>query len=171
MLSPTLLQQITEAYSLPLGGVHGLAHWARVLVNGRRLANETGADPIVLELFAVFHDARRRNEGHDPQHGNRAARLAHALLSADGHFGSARLMMLEEACRLHTNGLREADVTIQTCWDADRLDLLRVGTLPVAELLCTEAARQPAMIAWANERAGNREVPDLIWEEWGVRLP
>ena len=43
--------------------------------------------------------------------------------------------MLEEACRLHTNGQREADVTIQTCWDADRLDLLRVGTHPVTGIV------------------------------------
>jgi len=140
MPSPTLLQQITEGYSLPLSGVHGLSHWGRVLVNGRRLADETGADPIVLELFAVFHDARRRNEGHDPQHGNRAARSAHALLSAEGHLSSARLKMLEEACRLHTNGLREADVTIQSCWDAGRLDLLR-GARFLGQSCCVQRPR------------------------------
>jgi uncharacterized protein len=171
VLTPELVRQVTNGYSLPLGGVHGLPHWARVLVNARRLAVETGADPIVLELFAVFHDARRHNEGHDPEHGSRGADLAHSLLSGDDLLSSDRLHMLEEACRLHTNGLQQADVTIQTCWDADRLDLLRVGKRPVAELLCTEAARDPAMIAWANERARKGDVPSLIWEEWGVRMP
>ena len=171
MLTPSLIQRITKEYSLPLGGIHGVAHWARVLVNARRLAVETGADPTVLELFAVFHDSRRRNEGHDSEHGSRGARLARALLSGDGQLSPDRLRMLEEACRLHTDGQREADVTIQTCWDADRLDLLRVGTYPSAKLLCTEAARKPAMIAWANERARKGDVPDLIWKEWGMRLP
>jgi uncharacterized protein len=171
MLTPELINQVTKGYSLPLGGIHGLPHWARVLVNARRLAVETGADPIVLELFAIFHDARRINEGHDPEHGSRGASLARSLLSGDGLLSSDRLHTLEEACRLHTNGLREADVTIQTCWDADRLDLYRVGTHPSAHLLCTEAARDPAMIAWANEQARKGEVPGLIWEEWGMRLP
>lgn len=170
MLAPGLIKHVTGGYGLPLDGIHGVAHWARVLENARRLAIETGADPIVLELFAVFHDARRLNEGRDPEHGSRGASLARSLLSGDGQLGPERLHMLEEACRLHTNGLREADVTIQTCWDADRLDLFRVGTPPVAELLCTEAARNPAMIAWANERAREGVVPDLIWEEWGMRL-
>ena len=88
MLTPGLIQQITKGYSLPLGGIHGLPHWARVLVNARRLAVETGADPTVIELFAVFHDARRRNEGHDPEHGSRAANLARSLLSGDDQLSS-----------------------------------------------------------------------------------
>jgi uncharacterized protein len=171
MLTPELIRQVTKGYSLPLGGVHGLAHWARVLVNGRRLAVETGADLVVVELFAVFHDARRLNEGHDPEHGSRGASLARSLLRGDGQLSTDQLRTLEEACRLHTNGLREAQVTIQTCWDADRLDLFRVGTFPASELLCTEAARKPAMIARANERASKGDVPSLIWEEWGMRLP
>jgi uncharacterized protein len=171
MLTSELIQAITKGYRLPLGGIHGLPHWARVLVNARRLAVETGADSTVIELFAVFHDARRRNEGYDPGHGTRAASLAHALLSADGQLDPDRLHILEEACRLHTNGLRHADVTIQTCWDADRLDLFRVGKYPKPGLLCTEAARQPAVIAWANERARMGDVPSLILEEWEMRLP
>jgi len=160
-----------KGYSLPLGGIHGLPHWARVLENARRLAVETGADVTVIELFAVFHDARRCNEGHDPEHGSRAAILARSLLSGTGQLSQDRLHMLEEACRLHTDGRREADATIQTCWDADRLDLLRVGKHPAAKLLCTAAARKPAVIAWANERARNGDVPELIWNEWGMRLP
>jgi uncharacterized protein len=170
MVTPALIQQITRGYRLPLGGVHGLPHWARVLVNARRLAIETGADATVIELFAVFHDARRRNEGHDPEHGSRGADLAHALLSGNGQLSQEQLRMLEEACRFHTDGLRDADVTIQTCWDADRLDLLRVGTYPLAELLCTDAAREPEVIAWANDRAEKGDVPGLICEEWGMHL-
>jgi hypothetical protein len=45
------------------------------------------------------------------------------------------------------------DITAQTCWDADRLDLGRVGTTPKAEYLCTNAARDPDMIEWAHGRA------------------
>ncbi len=171
VLSPELIRQITRGYGLSLDGIHGISHWARVLENGRRLAVETGADPLVIELFAVFHDARRYNDGHDPDHGSRGAALARELLSGDSQVDPHVMDMLEEACRLHTNGLRDADVTIQTCWDADRLDLLRVGTHPRPERLCTEPARKSATLAWANDRAWHRVVPDLIWNEWGLRMP
>jgi hypothetical protein len=36
-----ILQSILEVYLLPLNGHHGVAHWARVLENGLRLADET----------------------------------------------------------------------------------------------------------------------------------
>ena len=41
----------------------------------------------------------------------------------------------------HSDGRVDADVTVQTCWDADRLDLGRVGKRPDPRLLCTPAAR------------------------------
>ncbi len=31
--------------------------------------------------------------------------------------------LLVEACEQHSDGLIDADITVQTCWDADRLDL------------------------------------------------
>ena len=71
-----VLKAVLEDYSLPLDGFHGVAHWARVLENGRRLASETGANIEVVSLFAVLHDSRRINEGSDPDHGLRAAEFA-----------------------------------------------------------------------------------------------
>jgi len=171
MLTPALLQEILQGYLLPLDGIHGLGHWARVLENGRRLARVTKADLEVVELFAVFHDACRRNDDRDPGHGARGAKLAHESMVGEGRLSPKRLQLLEQACQLHARGLREADITVQTCWDSDRLDLLRVGTLPEPGLLCTDAARSPSMIAWANSRARSREFPRLLIEEWGVRLP
>jgi len=44
-------------------------------------------------------------------------------------------------------------VTVQTCWDADRPDLYRVGIKPNPDLLCTEIARQPGIIEWAVNRS------------------
>ena len=50
----------------------------------------------------------------------------------------------------------DADITVQTCWDADRLDLGRVGIRPDPRRLCTAAARNPRMIeaAFARSLAG-----------------
>jgi uncharacterized protein len=50
--------------------------------------------------------------------------------------------LLCEAMEYHSEGHLGADVTVQTCWDADRLDLGRVEIQPEPRRLCTEAARE-----------------------------
>ena len=37
---PLVLKTALEDYALPLNGDHGVAHWARVLENGLRLATK-----------------------------------------------------------------------------------------------------------------------------------
>jgi uncharacterized protein len=60
----------------------------------------------------------------------------------------AELLMI--ACRGHSDGHRDGHPTVQTCWDADRLDLGRVGIRPDPRYLCLAAARCPQRIerAW-----------------------
>lgn len=152
-LSRELLRAIRVQYALPWRGLHGVGHWARVRETGLRLAARTGADAAVVELFAVLHDARRRNEGDDPGHGGRGADLAVTFRGTLIHLSDAAFTLLHIACADHTKGKIEADVTVQTCWDADRLDLGRVGIVPDPARLCTAAAREPAMRAWAYERS------------------
>jgi uncharacterized protein len=53
---------------------------------------------------------------------------------------------------LYTHGGTEGDITVQTCCDADRLDLGRV-VVPDPARLCTSAARDPDMIEWAYWRS------------------
>jgi uncharacterized protein len=171
LLTPFLLSRILDGYALPRKGVHGIAHWARVLENGRRVAALTsGADPDVLELFAVFHDARRVNEAWDRGHGGRGAELAHELRGKYFEIDDERFALLEYACQEHTSGRVMADPSVQVCWDADRLDLLRVGTKPRKELLCTEAARSSDIMEWANRRAARWQVPELVAKEWGLDI-
>ena len=74
-----LLREILANYALPWFGTHGVSHWARVLETGLRLAPGTGANPQVIQLFAVLHDSKRINEGIDPDHGRRAADYAARL--------------------------------------------------------------------------------------------
>lgn len=156
-----LVRTILEGYALRPDGIHGLAHWARVLETGLRLAPATGADPLVVATFAVFHDSRRENDHIDPEHGLRGARLAHAM-RADLGLDAARLELLRFACTHHTDGTVEDDPTIGTCWDADRLDLWRVGITPKARYLCTAAAREPAVLEWARDRSRAGVVPGVV---------
>ena len=45
-------------------------------------------------------------------------------------------LILHYACVHHTDGLTEGDVSVQACWDADRLDWGRVGIRPAPLRLC-----------------------------------
>ena len=158
-LMPVILGQ----YALPHYGVHGVAHWARVFENGLRLAKDTGALVYVVQLFALFHDAKRSHDGWELGHGLRGAEYADELRKTGIlTISDTKFDLLYQACEAHTDGLVEADITIQTCWDADRLDLNRVHILPAPEKLCTEVARTPEILKWANTRAAQNIVPDWV---------
>lgn len=55
---------------------------------------------------------------------------------------------------LDTGGRGPADVTIRTCWDADRLDLPRVGMDTRIDWLCTAPAREDPIYRPAVIRGG-----------------
>lgn len=161
-----IMRSILDGYRLPVRGYHGVVHWARVAENGLRIAEANGGDPEVVRLFALFHDSRRVNEMRDEDHGLRGAELARSLRGSLVHLDDARFETLFEACRLHTDGLTAGDPTLQACWDADRLDLGRVGITPSPGRLCTDAARN--LIQWANTRAIADFQPAGILSAWGV---
>ena len=75
VITPALIDLLRAEYRLDWNGVHGVAHWARVRVNGLRLALHNGADTRIVEYFAFLHDACRRGEGRDPDHGPRPSAL------------------------------------------------------------------------------------------------
>lgn len=153
ILTPEIVEAVRATFRLDWRGIHGAAHWARVRENGLRLATVTGAHRGVVEVFAFVHDVARHHDGSDPDHGERAVDFARGLRGTSIRLADDEFGLLEEACRSHSRGLVDADVTVQTCWDADRLDLGRVGIRPDPVLLCTPAARAPETIAWAYERS------------------
>jgi uncharacterized protein len=153
MVSQDLVNVIEQGFALHLDGIHGIAHWARVRANGLRLAQETGANPEVVVLFALLHDSKRLSDGRDPKHGARAAQFAASLQGSQLALPEEELEMLQFACEYHTDGLTEANITVQTCWDADRLDLGRVGIRPDPRQLCTLAARESTLLEWAYHQS------------------
>jgi uncharacterized protein len=166
MVKASLIRRLVAGYELPVMGTHGLSHWARVMENGIRLSEKTGANTRVVELFAVFHDARRENEGTDPGHGLRGAELARELRGECLGLSDEEFSLLETACIHHTDGTVDGDVTVRTCWDADRLDLWRVCIVPEDEYLCTEAARDRRLQIWARERSLSDYSPPFVRGEW-----
>lgn len=79
-------------------------------------------------------------------HGARGAALANRL---KGQYFDATDDVMDSvylACVRHSDGMTQGDATVLTCWDADRLDLRRVGITPRVEHLGTEAARIPLSV-------------------------
>ena len=153
IVSKPLLTLIREQFQLDWNGVHGAAHWARVRHHGFQLARTTGADIQVIEYFAFLHDSCRESDGRDPEHGPRAARFACRIRTRHIHLDDGELSLLIAAIEGHTFLNDHGDVTVRTCWDADRLDLARVGIDPDPARLCTTAARDRDTIARASENA------------------
>ncbi len=153
-----VLVEIKHQYRLSWYGTHGVIHWSRVYENGMRLAEQDGVNRKVLQLFSIFHDSRRRNENWDKSHGNRGAQLALTLRNYcpldDNEFS-----LLTTACALHTSSRNHDDITVQACFDSDRLDLGRVGTMPNAEYLCTPMAKSEEVISWAYKRSLVHQLP------------
>ena len=137
----TLVRAVLPNYPLRAEGTHGVSHWARVLENGAALAKTTQADLQIVLLFAVFHDCQRLNEGWDDGHGLRGAEMAREYRGTHFELSDRRFELLFEACAYHTDGLTYGDPTVLTCWDADRLDLGRVGAWPDRDRLCTDATK------------------------------
>jgi len=156
IITPELIEFLRQEFKLDWHGIHGAGHWSRVRRNGLVLAEHTGADRTVVELFAVLHDLRREHDGGDREHGHRAARLIEEIAECTLQISREQTHLLALACRHHSDGTTDADISVQTCWDADRLDLGRVGMRPDPEYLCTPAARDRELIdwAWKNSRKG-----------------
>ena len=153
IITPELTKELRRQFALDWNGIHGASHWARVRANGMRLADDTQARIDVIELFSFLHDSKRANDNYDPEHGNRAAYYAESLRGILFELDDSGLDLLMAACEGHSDGLMDADITVQVCWDADRLDLGRVGIRPDPYRLCTAAAKDSEMIEWAYARS------------------
>jgi uncharacterized protein len=146
-----LAEAVLEKSTGKDSSIHGESHWQRVAAAGLTLLPETpGADPALVFLFALFHDSMRLNDNYDPRHGPRGAALARQLRGEAFDLEDAEMNLLAFACEEHTNGGIGPDPTVGVCWDADRLNLWRVGIIPDPRFLSTEAARSEERIAWAH---------------------
>ena len=136
--------------------IHGPHHWRRVALNGCELI-EAGeaANPAVVFAFALLHDSQRLNDGHDPQHGRRAAMVARGLSRHLLSLSPDERNLLYEACASHTKAGPTHEPTLGVCFDSDRLDLGRVGIAPHPAYLSTATAR-----GWTGHVRDHSAVPE-----------
>ena len=121
-----------------MGETHGVEHWDRVARFGRMLHQE-GVDMDVVLAFAYLHDSERKDNAEDIEHGKRASLLIDRIRETELRaLNDEQIAKLKRACEFHTIEHRTDDLTIDTCFDADRMDLLRVGIMPDPKRMATK---------------------------------
>jgi len=150
-VSGFVFEEVKRQFKLNVNSLHGIPHWWRVKEIGFYLAQETSVDLFVIQLFALLHDSKRENDDYDSEHGERAAEYILELSKAGRlSLNKKQIQQLMYACRHHTNKKAKSnDLTIQICWDADRLDLYRVGEIPNPAFLYTEMAKRREALDFA----------------------
>jgi len=172
-----LLKLVLEQYKLSPTGTHGLSHWARVLEIGRYLTERTGANLKVVEHFAIFHDSCRWTEHSDLQHGPRSVDLLDKIQDKLD-LTYKEFQLLRAACHTHTaispgRPGNRYDITLETCWDSDRLDIGRIGDVyhvPNKDKLFTESAKDSKVIEGFLEKSFIEFVPRLVKDEWDINF-
>jgi uncharacterized protein len=132
---------VTKEFLCDPDSIHGPNHWRRVEQTALGISANNGANVYVVRLFAVFHDSQRVNDSVDSGHGKRGAEYAASLRGILFNLSDEHFELLRYACVNHTNGQLNDDLTIGACWDADRLDLTRIGETPKAEFMSTALGR------------------------------
>ena len=142
-----LLNIVSKEFKLDIDGLHGIKHWESVYKNTKLLASYYNVNSDVFELFALLHDSKREDEDKDILHGKRAALFVKELIKLKvinlNHEDKNRLIF---ACSNHTKTNKKAklfnDLVVQICFDADRLDIERVGLIPQEEYFSTSYAKK-----------------------------
>ena len=140
-----IIQKIHTDTTACRESIHGDGHWKRVANFGRLIAEKEGLNERVLILFGYFHDSQRLNDGRDPEHGPRAAQYVADFPRELLGLTDGEINQLIMACHYHTHECATDDPLIRACWDADRLDLSRIGILPDPDRLFTQTAKNIAL--------------------------
>jgi uncharacterized protein len=139
-----LWQLVAGQFHSPGYSVHGPDHWRRVERNGSCL--QPAPEPISRSFVysLSFTTVAAVNDGGIKVTVHVGAEYAATLRGVAYELSDDRFEILHYACVWHTDGDHHADPTIATCWDADRLDLGRVGIIPSPEFMSTDFGREIA---------------------------
>ena len=93
----------------------------------------------VVRFFAYLHDKCRLDDWVDLEHGVRVADMLPTIRNTIlKDFTDEEVTLLEKACRYHTTEHRTGIPTVDVCFDADRLDLGRLGIVLDPKRMATE---------------------------------
>jgi uncharacterized protein len=179
MTGRDVLQKLVGLARYP-SRIHGPAHWARVRRFGALLAETEDLPPAArrcVEVFAQIHDLAREDDGGGNQHAVDGASYMDEVISAvfAGRLTQDQVETVRRAIRYHSDGMvaQQAnedglfeglewprDLLVRTvgcCWDADRVDLLRVGIHPAPEFMSTSGWRDVLALSLRIHGVGRRD--------------
>jgi len=118
---------------------HDLSHALRVRGWGKRLAEEEGANVLVVELAAILHDIGRSGAV-EKTHAESSAGLAASILEKCGYSEDISAQV-REAIITHSReaGYEPRTLEAQVLYDADKLDF--VGPVGLARLFAMGGAQ------------------------------
>ncbi|MHB9031383.1 MAG: HD domain-containing protein [Candidatus Latescibacterota bacterium] len=129
---PYCINQTTE--------IHGLEHLRRVACTAGRIALWENEDMKAAVVGGFLHDCARVNDGGGQEHAYDSAIIAEEVLRR--HFPELDADRVVFAIHHHAAGLIAEDLLVGAIWDADRLDLVRLGVRVRTELLSTRIAKR-----------------------------
>lgn len=145
---------------------HGPDHWMRVMRHSVAASRSLGISPLVPYIFGLVHDSKRMSDDLDPEHGPRAAAFVREQReSLFAFLSDADIERLALACDQHSDGVTHGEAHVLACFDADRLDLGRVGICPDPLYLCTSYAKQSAVIRQALRISGASDLEDEVQDD------
>lgn len=128
-------------------------HLRQVALTAGRLAAALGEDIESAIVAGFLHDCGRTDDGGGTCHAYDSSIIARKAIAAlDPHLDVDRLC---DGIARHADGDVTQDALIGCLWDADRLDLTRIGVDPDPDLLSTPVARR--MVRLARRRRRERE--------------
>lgn len=122
--------------------IHGFSHLRRVAWTAGRLAVMSGANVESCIVAGFLHDCARTNDGDGSGHARDSAILADSILKS--HFPHLNRAEICECIAEHADGKTTSHLLTGCVWDADRLDLVRLGLNVNPELMSTQYARSMA---------------------------
>ena len=130
---PDLISDVMSVATHRRSPIHGELHWRAVSQAGIEIAKLNGGRTEIAMAFGLIHDSQRLCDDWDPEHGLRAAKWASKSKRLLDLIGKDGRDIVAAAARDHEKGKVTQDRNIGTCWDADRINLWRVGLMPHAD--------------------------------------
>ena len=91
-----------------------------------------------LREFCVSRWPEKMGATHGMEHWDRVAMFGKMLYQEGADKDVIACFAYLHDCEMHTVVPRTGDITVNICFDSDRMDLLRVGILPVPERMATK---------------------------------
>ena len=121
----------------------------------------TFVDADVVKWFAYLHDftKMKMSVGHGESAADYIKTIRHTILS---DLSDSQIVTLQMACALHMTTRETEDMTINVCFDADRLDIQRHGIATDPQKMATDLGKRLAKYGYAS-------LLDFLYTDIGVR--